>query len=55
MQPHIRDLLLDHAPTRGSGKDYDHWAYEDEKREAMELWADYIERLVVPKGMKVLR
>jgi integrase len=52
---HLRDLLLDHAPTRGSGKGYDHWEYQDEKREAMELWADHVEHLVVPVGMKVLR
>jgi hypothetical protein len=51
----VRDLLLDHAPTRGSGKDYDHWDYRDEKCEAMEQWADYVEHLVVPEGMKVLR
>ena len=53
--PHVRDLLLDHAPTRGSGKGYDHWDYREEKSEAMELWADYVERLVVPKGVKALR
>lgn len=45
--PHLRDLLLDHAPMRGSGKGYDHWDYKDEKREAMEKWAAYIERVVL--------
>lgn len=44
--PHIRDLLLDHAPVRGSGKGYDHHDYEEETREAIELWANYIGRLV---------
>jgi integrase len=53
--PHVRDLLLDHAPTRGSGAGYDHWDYRDEKREALEKWADYVERLVVPKGVTALR
>ena len=53
--PHVRDLLLDHASTRGSGGDYDHWDYRDEKLAAMKLWADYIERLVVPAGVKALR
>lgn len=53
--PHVRDLLLDHASTRGSGKDYDHWDYREEKREAMEKWADHIERLVMPEGVKALR
>jgi hypothetical protein len=23
--PHIRDLILDHAPARGSGAGYDHY------------------------------
>ena len=53
--PHLRDLLLDHASLRGSGKGYDHWDYRDEKLAAMELWADYIEGLVTPKGVKALR
>ena len=53
--PHVRDLLLDHASSRGSGKGYDHWDYREEKLEAIELWADYVERLVMPKGVKVLR
>jgi hypothetical protein len=26
------------------GKGYDHWDYKDEKREAMERWADYVQR-----------
>lgn len=53
--PHLRDLLLDHAPNRGSGKDYEHYDYETEKRVALELWADHVERLVVPEGVKALR
>jgi integrase len=53
--PHIRDMLFDHAPARGAGAGYDHWQYEDEKREALELWASYIERLVKAKGTALLR
>ena len=53
--PHVRDLLLDHAPKRGSGADYDHWHYGPEMGEAMELWADHIESLVMPEGVKALR
>jgi integrase len=53
--PHIRDLLLDHAPTRGAGAGYDHHHYRDEMREAIELWADCVERLVVPEGTRALR
>jgi integrase len=53
--PHVRDLLLDHAPARGSGAGYDHHHYREEMLEAMELWADHIEGLVAPEGVKVLR
>jgi hypothetical protein len=41
--PHIRDLILDHAPARGSGAGYDHYTYRDEMREALEAWAGHIE------------
>jgi integrase len=47
--PHIRDLLLDHQPQRGSGARYDHHEYGDEMREAIEKWADYVGKLVQPK------
>jgi integrase len=54
VKPHIRDMLLDHVTTRGSGKDYDHHEYRDEKLEAMTAWADYLERLVKPEGADAL-
>ncbi len=54
VKPHIRDMLLDHATMRGSGKDYDHFDYRDEKLEAMELWAGYVESLVKPEGAGAL-
>jgi integrase len=47
--PHIRDLLLDHQPQRGSGAVYDHHEYEKEMRAAIEKWADYVAGLVQPK------
>jgi hypothetical protein len=53
--PHIRDLILDHAPARGSGAGYDHYTYRDEMREALEAWARHIEALVAADGVKVLR
>ena len=53
--PHVRDLLLDHVPARGAGAGYDHHHYREELREAVEQWADYVERLVVPEGMRALR
>lgn len=53
--PHLRDLLLDHVSKRGSGQDYDHHDYAVEMREAVNLWADTIEGIVMPKGVKALR
>jgi integrase len=53
--PHIRDCLLDHAPNRGAGAGYDHYDYQVEMREALEAWADHVERIVAPNGARVLR
>ncbi len=53
--PHIRDLILDHAPARGSGAGYDHYTYRDEMREALETWAGHIESIVSEEGVSVLR
>jgi integrase len=47
--PHIRDLLFDHQPMRGSGARYDHHEYGDEMREGIEKWAQYVANLVQPK------
>jgi integrase len=52
--PHVRDILLDHAPARGAGAGYDHHSYRKEMAAALELWAAHIEALVA-KGAKVLR
>lgn len=46
--PHIRDLLFDHAPNRGSGAGYDHYEYRDEMLAALNQWAAHIEKLVEP-------
>lgn len=53
--PHIRDLLLDHAPARGSGAGYDHHHYRDEMLEALETWAAHVEKIVSADGVRVLR
>ena len=54
--PHIRDMVLDHAPARGAGADYDHGDYKEEVGEALERWAGYVERLVAPaENARVLR
>jgi len=55
VEPHIRDLLLDHVSKRGSGKGYDHHHYKDEMREAMEMWAAHVERIITPQGVARLR
>jgi integrase len=52
---HIRDRLFDHVDDRGAGQRYDHHEYEDEMREAVELWASHIEQLVTPTGAVKLR
>jgi hypothetical protein len=52
---HIRDRLFDHVPNRGSGKTYDHFEYQDEMRDAVELWAAHIMQLVTPQGVARLR
>jgi integrase len=48
--PHIADLLLDHAPKRGSGKIYNHHNYRDEMLAALETWAAYIDRLTTDRA-----
>lgn len=54
--PHIRDLLFDHQSKRGAGAGYDHHSYGKEMREAMETWADHVEKLVQPgTGVRVLK
>jgi integrase len=54
--PHIRDLLFDHAPNRGTGSVYDHHEYRDEMFDALNKWADYIDKLRQPaEGVSVLR
>jgi len=53
--PHVKDLVLDHAPVRGSGAGYDHWHYKDEMADALERWAAHVEKVVAPEGAAVLR
>ncbi len=55
VQPHLRDMLLDHAPARGSGAQYDHFDYRSELASAIEIWADSLERIVAPEGVRKLR
>lgn len=55
IRAHIRDMLFDHASGRGAGAVYDHHEYADELRTAVDKWAEYVERLVQPAGVKMLR
>ena len=43
------------AAQRGTGKEFDHWEYRDERTEALELWCTHIERLLTPAGARMLR
>jgi hypothetical protein len=57
VQPHIRDLLLDHASARSrAAAGYDHHDYEAEMLAALEAWCSHIEKLIRPaEGVAVLR
>jgi hypothetical protein len=55
IMPFIRDMLLDHAPSRGSGAGYDHHDYRVEMGYALETWASYVEGLVTAQGVTRLR
>jgi integrase len=48
--PHVADLLLDHAPKRGSGKVYNHHHYKEEMLAALETWAACIDRLTTDRA-----
>jgi integrase len=51
IQPHIIEAVLNHKTgiVSGVAATYNRHAYLDEKREALELWANRIEGLVAPK------
>jgi integrase len=44
--PHVRDLVLDHAPARGAGAGYDHYQYRQEMRDALEAWSRCVGRIL---------
>jgi integrase len=54
--PHVRDLILDHAPQRGSGGGYDHHDYINEMHHGLGTWAAELDRIVSGrKDKKVAR
>jgi hypothetical protein len=55
--PHVRDVLLDHKIERSAtASSYDHSTYRDAVGEALEKWANHIEKLVAPaENVRVMR
>lgn len=49
--PHVRDMLLDHAPARGAGAGYDHHAYRDEMADALKAWEDRVAAVLRAEGV----
>ena len=49
-----RALVLNHAEA-GVTAGYSHGYALDRKRELLAKWADHVERLVMPEGVKALR
>ncbi len=50
VERHIKQMLIHHSAGNDDtmGKHYDLYEYEDEKREALQLWSDHVERLTTP-------
>ena len=46
--------MLGHIES-GTGAKYDHHEYLEEKREALETWADHVAKIVWPDGVVGLR
>jgi len=56
--PHVRDLLLDHAATSGTGKVYSHSELRDYSRDmlaAADAWASFVAKLVTSGGAEGVR
>lgn len=53
--PHVLGRILNHVPHGGGVLGvYDRYAYEAEKRHALEAWGRYIEDLIKPRDAKVI-
>jgi integrase len=53
--PYDLKLVLNHTTTSGATTNYAHGYALERKRKLMETWADYVEGLVMPQGVKALR
>jgi integrase len=51
--PHLRDLLLDHAPQRGAGAGYDHADYSEQLLETLRLWETHVADALRRHGSQV--
>jgi integrase len=51
VQPHVIEAVLNHKSgiVSGVAAVYNRYAYVDEKREALERWADHVEKLTAPR------
>jgi integrase len=56
VSPHVTDRILNHTAgtIRGVAAVYNKFQYEDERRDALEAWGQYIERLVAPPSENVV-
>jgi integrase len=56
VEPHVADRILNHKQgvIRGVAAVYNRHAYLDERREALNRWADYVLRLLKPTDAKVV-
>ena len=51
----MRDMMLDHAPSRGAGASYDHNEYIEPMTGEFEKWAAHIEGIIAADHVRVLR
>ena len=53
--PHVARLVLDHTTKTDAHSGYEHVDWTEEMRDALERWCSYLERVLVPAGVSVLR
>jgi hypothetical protein len=55
IQPHIVEAVLNHTGHKaGVAKVYNKATYENEKRQALDLWADKVTALVEDRGTNIV-
>lgn len=55
IQPHVIDAVTNHKSgvVSGVAATYNRYTYLDEKREALQIWSDFVEKLTTPKAHPV--